>query len=206
MHKLKNHFNFAVPVIIISLGLIGLLGAGMIFSYPAYADDTENNNALEAEEEQKNDFDDINFYKYESDDFTIHYPDDWELQTEEDQHGKIVIFSKVLGGYPNMNIIQEWDVEMSLSEYIDFNLEELQDFEGFELKTNEEAKLDSVNARMLEYIHDEMYTTLRQRQFLTVHEGDAYVLTYTDMAGNFSDDINLFNHIVENKFEFESGE
>jgi len=187
---LRKEFNPAVLFLIFALGLMGFWGTALISAPPAYAEDIE----------------DINFNKYEAEDFTIHYPDSWELQTEEDQHGKIAVFSEVPGGYPNINIVQQWDVDMTLSEYVDFNLAEMEGFEGFELKKNEERKLNETEAQEMEFIHDEMYTTLRQRQIILIDEDDAFVLTHTDMEESFADNIDVFQHITEEKFEFNPGD
>lgn len=184
-------FKFSLLVL-----LIFTLVLTTSFMYSVVGEDDSSAEETELEEE----IGEIELVEHEAENFIIHYPQEWQLETQKDETGEIVVISKDFSGYPNINVLQQEDVDMSLEEYLELSLEQLQEFADFELKEQKEVELVGLEARQIEFVHDEMHETLRQRQIMMVEAGKAYVLTHTDFAGNFQDDLPLFSYLVENKF------
>ncbi len=193
-----NPGSLRAKILIFSLAMMVLItGSGLLFAGQVKADAAEEAGEEDKEQVQVSE---INFIEHQAENFIVHYPEDWQLDTQKDDTGEVVVFSKDMSGYPNINVLQQENVAMTVEEYLELSLEQMEEFEGFELKETKDIELAETEARQIEFTHDEIHQTLRQRQIMTVHEEKAYVLTYTDFAGNFSEHLPLYTYLVENKF------
>ena len=177
---------------IIVFGLI----VGLIFGAGLLAGDAATAVAAEAEAPE-------GYLEYtENEYFTAYYPGNFSVDTEIDEFMEIVYFYRFVDDRfnPNVNVVVEKGVDLTIDEYLEANLENLDyQFPDFELEQEPESfEVDGYDGKKIVYQIDAEEGLINFEQILITTGDNAFVITYANLVEYVEENREAFENLVEN--------
>ena len=138
----------------------------------------------------------------ENDYFEIYYPGNFSVDTEIDEFMEIVYFYRFVDDRfnPNVNVVVEKGVDLTIDEYLEANLENLDyQFPDFELEQEPESfEVDGYDGKKIVYQVDAEEGLINFEQILITTGDNAFVITYANLVEYVEENREAFENLVEN--------
>ncbi len=133
--------------------------------------------------------------------FSIQYPQNWELQ-ENTLGSQVLFLSPQNSGdlfRENVSVVTEnLNDNITVDSYYDAAKVHLQKFiNNFEEISNKNMNIGNLNAKIVEYIGTQGTYNLKRQQIFLIKNQTAYIITYTASRNHFDDTLDLVQKMVE---------